>query len=645
MALPVFAPYPPLEIRSTFPAEEWKQCLDAWTILAKAYLHAEDKAFRTAIDSNSFSIFLQSYYEQWSKADEKPATGSSPAADALKRNCFLLVQKCYATNPQHELLSNLRFLSHFSRAHLKSTELAKLLTSVWESSQLQKVCQQWKVSTVQDLEGGTQGHTHPSLGTITSLLYSCQELATLILTGSDFLESATIAYVKDERLAIRKTLVIVVYLGLLSLVRSKHANFAALSDHLYSLKAQADSNESDPSLLADLVTNTPLLKIVQHQAPASDSSRISKLVEALRTYKKPSIARKRSRARQSTGKARMPAHHNDLHIHRMSLVSQVQDIFPDLGSGFVLRLLDEYNDDVEQVTAHLLEGSLPDHLARLNRHEKAAIYDSDRGHAVEHLAPRSTPPIPETFIPHRANVFDDDDFDRLEVDTSKIHIGKKVDDVDEHGPANKAAILAALAAFDSDDDERDDTYDIEDVGGTVDAAHHDGDDTAIAMPIDENDMILYHLHQTDPETFSRAAETRRSKERAALKTQTGMTDEAIEGWAIMLQRDPKRARRLGLEATRFDGKQNDLVRTAYRGGTDTEDSDTGGRGTSYGQSRGRGGARGRGRGRGGNVAGPANDAATAAAQRRKEANKGSRANHNRRDQRARKMARGGFPGA
>lgn len=643
MSLPLFAPFPPPAIRATFAAEEWKQCLNAWAILADVYLHAEDKAFRKAIDDPSFAVFLRSYYEQWNQSNQKAANGHTSSPDALKSSCFNLVQRCYRSNQHHELMSDLTFLSHFSKAHLKSTDLTELVALIWESSQIQKACQLWMASTTQDLEHGNYGQTRPSIGTIIPLLYSCQDLASFVVTGTDFLESVMTAYVKDERADVRKTLVMVIYLGLVSLVKNKHTNTATLSDQLYSLKAQADSWKSAPSLLDDLVTNTPLLKVVQQHTLASDPGRTTKLIETLRTYKRPSILRKHKHGkRQDKGKQRISAHSNDMHVHRMSLVSQIQDLFPDLGAGFVLRLLDEYDDNVEESTAHLLDDSLPSHLAQLDRSEQAAVYDHDRSAAIEHLAPRSTPPVPDTFIPHRANVFDDDDFDRLEIDTPKLYLGKKPAGVGESGSTNKAAIMAALAAFDSDDDERDDTYDIEDVGGTVDAAHHDGDDTAIALPVDKNDMILYRLHEDTPEVFSRSAETRRSKGRASLKEQTGMTDEAIEGWAIMLQRDPKRAKRLAWEASRFDGKQNEITRTAYRAGTDTEESDGGG---SHGPRFARGGARGRGRGRGGNVAGPSNDAGTAAAQRRKEANKSSRANHNRRDQRARKMARGGFPAA
>jgi activating signal cointegrator complex subunit 2 len=52
------------------------------------------------------------------------------------------------------------------------------------------------------------------------------------------------------------------------------------------------------------------------------------------------------------------------------LVSQVLDLFPDLGSGFVVKLLDEYGDEVEQVISHLLEGSLPAYLESADRSEE-----------------------------------------------------------------------------------------------------------------------------------------------------------------------------------------------------------------------------------------------------------------------------------
>lgn len=269
------------------------------------------------------------------------------------------------------------------------------------------------------------------------------------------------------------------------------------------------------------------------------------------------------------------------------------------------------------------------------------------------LAPRSTPPL----VPTRRNIFDDDELDRLAVDTSRLHIGKKApertaDDIlaDRSTAPKKAAILSALAAFDSDDDERDDTYDAADVGGTVDAANTED------QPANDNEEALWRAYQADAKSFDRDQATRRGAARSKLKVETGMTDEAIEGWAVMLGRNANQKRRLEMKysaANAFTGQQNEIVSTSWRAsaaGSGTEMSDTdggsgrGGRGGRARGNRGRGRGGPAGRGGGGNVAGPSGEHDTEQARRRKEASKGTRANHNRRDQRAKKMARGGFPG-
>lgn len=135
-----------------------------------------------------------------------------------------------------------------------------------------------------------------------------------------------------------------------------------------------------------------------------------------------------------------------------------------------------------------------------------------------------------------------------------------------------------------------------------------------------------------------------------------MTDEAIEGWAIMISRDPRRLRRLeakfSILAAGGSGGQRELAATSYRESSAAEEDSDAGNNSHVGRGRGpreggRGAGRGRGRGGGrggGDVAGPTGDRGTQIARQRKDAGKGSRANHNRRDQRARKMARGGFPG-
>lgn len=253
-------------------------------------------------------------------------------------------------------------------------------------------------------------------------------------------------------------------------------------------------------------------------------------------------------------------------------------------------------------------------------------------------------------LPPRRNVFDNDAFDRLAIAPTSITRGRAnpsqtADSLLSAPSFNaKAAILSALAAFDSDSDERDDTYDAEDVGGTVDTVLPSSDERDADLR-EGNEEALLAAYKRSPELFDRNAGTRRSRARAALKSETGMTDEAIEGWAIMIGRDPRRLRRLEAKFSIDGGTQRELAATSYR---ETASSAAEDDSEAAGSGHGRGGGRGRGRGRGGrgagDVAGSAGDRDTQVARQRKGAAKGGRANHNRRDQRAKKMARGGFPG-
>lgn len=249
-------------------------------------------------------------------------------------------------------------------------------------------------------------------------------------------------------------------------------------------------------------------------------------------------------------------------------------------------------------------------------------------------------------------MYDGDALDNLAHDASRLHIGRRNEDQtaddllqDRTSAPQKAAILSALASFDPDDDERDDTYDVEDVGGTVDSVlpNNKQEDEDADHGDDEHTETLFWAWKRDRSIFERDAVTRRSEARDELRIKTGLADELIEGWAIMLARDAKRIRRLESKFTSFTGQQTELSSTAWRSGELGKDSSD----TERRSFRGRAANR---HGRGGrkpdaNQAGEdgtGTEGATTATRRRNEANKGSRANHNRRNQRAKKMARGGF---
>jgi len=648
-SLPPLAPIPPANVRLSLGPDEWEACLDAWLTLAELHLRLPAGKYAISLSTRGqLAPFIGSFYRE--NAINAAGNGSfmSEKANSLRRTCFLLFNRAVSKADVPLELLSLDFLSAFCYAHIRTAALARLMDTLWKrkGASLENAFQMQKDILTKRLESSDPTAATTDLTVLAPVLRASADAGSFFVTGSDFLDALAAAYGKLTDAVQRKPIVTVAYVGLASTVKTETPNVSLLSDGLYDLKSQADSEGGRPSLLADLVTNTPLVAKLRRTVTGKGAERLAKLLDTLETYRMPSIARPKRPVRRTVSKGKGKARQVDgeLHVHRMSLVTQIQDLFPDLGSGFILRLLDEYNENVEQVTAHLLDESLPAYLQSLDRFEQAPVFESDPQEEIEHLAPRSTPPPPEPFIPDRRNVFDEDEL--LSADASRLHIGKKAERK-ESGPANKAAILSALAAFDADDDERDDTYDVEDVGGTIDTAHPDGEPGPSAkVTQEENDMALFQAYRASPELLGRTFDVRKGQARAALKSETGMTDEAIEGWAIMLQRDPRRLRKLEERFGAFDGKQTELGRTAYRespAGTETEDSDApGGRGGSRGRG-GRGGGS-RGRGRGGSAAGPSSDPSTAAAQRRKEASKGSRANHNRRDQRAKKMARGGFPG-
>ncbi|KAG1697707.1 Activating signal cointegrator 1 complex subunit 2 [Nymphon striatum] len=159
-----------------------------------------------------------------------------------------------------------------------------------------------------------------------------------------------------------------------------------------------------------------------------------------------------------------------------SLITQVKDLLPDLGDGFVEACLDYYNYNPETVINCLLENNLPPVLQQLDRNEKCTP-------KPEVIAPEPSEP---SVLESRANVFDDDEFDvfsKTQVDLSRIHIGKKnnyqknfLDNKKDLKTVNEIyqRYTNVNAAGDEDDqfisleydDEYDDTYDSHLVGST-----------------------------------------------------------------------------------------------------------------------------------------------------------------------------------
>ncbi|KAG5980893.1 hypothetical protein E4U55_003534 [Claviceps digitariae] len=672
--LPPLAPFPKASWQTHLSSTQWDALVQVWQVLCQAYLNLTDEDFvKAAADKHASLVsFTSSFVHETARAGS-PISGSS----TLLRPVFHLTSRLLRLLGPPGLLEY-EFLADFARIYPKSRS-APLIGDLFDDSNSNKHAAASLVEAslaslkkllIPQLDAGIKGDlklVESRLVTLNPLLHVCPHACTLLLAGSDFFDGL-IACFKVMNPPLRKTIITTMYLCIMGLVESEPPKWSMLNDSLFALNSAADAHKRGPlnandSLVADLVTSTPLLKLLLRRAEAEQmaTASLKKRIIALESFKKGPMTRPKHlvRSRRKVDKGKGIATHGhgtvqqpDMHIHRMSQITQVQDLFPDLGAAFVAKCLAHYGDDVEQVVANLLAESLPTDLAIADRSEPLSSFP-DSPHQTD-LAPRSTPTPPppsiSSQIPSRRNVFDDDDFDRLNADESKISFGKKpqksADELlqDRSTAPNKAAILSALAAFDSDDDERDDTYDAADVGGTVDTMNQEADGAN-----DGNEEALFRAYQMDERLFARDAATRRNNAaRAKLRDTTGMTDEAIEGWAVMLARNPQQKKRLEAKYA-FAGQQTQLQATSWRAspagsGTEAGDSDGGGGG---GRGGGRGprggGGRGRGRGgRGGNVAGPTGEKETESARRNKEAHKGSRANHNRRDARAKKMARGGF---
>ncbi|KAK2939344.1 Ubiquitin system component CUE [Fusarium oxysporum f. sp. vasinfectum] len=621
VSLPPLAPFPQSSWRQHLSSSEWNTLLQSWTSICRAISSLSEQDIKTALArDDSIATFLVSFAEETAEAG---FTILDSHSTTLPKAVFQLVSRVFTVSPPPQLF-DYAFLANIARIFPRKAT-APLIARLFQrhAAALEAALTALKKQLIPQLEAGIKGDlksVDARLIRLNYLLHASSDTCTLFLAGSDFLDGLIVCF-RVMNPPLRKVILTTTYLCLVGLIDTEPAKWSMLSDQLYALKEAADAHKAGPlnvndSLVPELITNTPLLKVLLRRAEDTGAAteNFKKRITALEGYRKGTMVRPkrliRRRLDKGKGKITQQEVNADIHVHKMSQITQVQDLFPDLGSGFVSKCLDEYGEDVEQVVANLLSETLPPHLANADRSESLSSH-TEAGHTE--LAPRSTPPQ----VPTRHNVFDDDDFDRLAMDVSKVSFGKKpgknADEMlkDKATAPNKSAILSALAAFDSDDDERDDTYDADDVGGTVDASNQEADAAS-----DSNEEALFRAYQMDSKLFDRDAGTRRGNPRAKLREETGMTDEAIEGWALILVRNPQQKRRLEAKYA-FSGQQAQLERTSWRAspaGSGEEGSE------------------------------PDGEKETESARKNKEANKGSRANHNRRDARAKKMARGGFAG-
>ncbi|XP_029777194.1 activating signal cointegrator 1 complex subunit 2 isoform X2 [Suricata suricatta] len=285
-----------------------------------------------------------------------------------------------------------------------------------------------------------------------------------------------------------------------------------------------------------------------------------------------------------------------------SLISQVKDLLPDLGEGFILACLEHYSYSPEQVINNILEERLAPALSQLDR-----------------SLDRQVKPDPTPLLTSRHNIFQNDEFDvfsRDTVDLSRVHKGRRKEENARSLLNDKREVVAQRQRYeqysvvveevplqpgegepyrgDDYEDEYDDTYD----GNQVGANDADSDDELISR----RPFTIPQVLRTKVPGEGQEEDEEEEEEEA--EDEAPKPDHFVQDPAVL--REKAEARRMAF-----------LARKGYR-----HDSSTAVAGSprGHGQSR-----------------------ETTQERRKKEANKATRANHNRRTMADRKRSKGMIP--
>ena len=373
MSLPQFAAFPPRQLRLELLPPEWEACLDSWILLARAHLLLPQKLFSLKLNKDSsVTDFLLSYLRQNAIAEDLNR-GDAQKKGALRSNVFLLVHRALTDGDPAPLpLLEASFLEDLSIVYGRNASLRELLIKTWTLRHLDSLSTSFrnrKADLVEIIEDGNRStDLEDSLYRTASLLKVLFQYGQFLMEGSDFLDSLASCY-EHKSPGLQKKLLVTVYLCLASLLEPDNPRISILIDHIYSLK----NTSGYGSFLKALCSSTPFL---QKLRSSPEAARAKPLLQQLSAFETTASGKPRNLIKRKIdkGKSKVKEDYghdalNDVHVHRISLITQIQDLFPDLGSSFIVKLLDEYDDDTEQVIAHLLDDSLPVHLRQADRTE------------------------------------------------------------------------------------------------------------------------------------------------------------------------------------------------------------------------------------------------------------------------------------
>ncbi|KAJ1558633.1 Activating signal cointegrator 1 complex subunit 2, partial [Cladochytrium tenue] len=116
------------------------------------------------------------------------------------------------------------------------------------------------------------------------------------------------------------------------------------------------------------------------------------------------------------------------YVRRTMLISQVQDLFPDLGEGFIEACLIALSEDPELTIMRILEDNIPDVVSRLDRNMPRTAPVPRRRQKPQRPTASTEAAAPQALLAARRNVFDGDAFDVFagnKPDMERVVFGKK----------------------------------------------------------------------------------------------------------------------------------------------------------------------------------------------------------------------------
>lgn len=553
---------PSKAIRFRLNDAQWSSSIETWTQFTHLALRLSDRDLgRDTIDLGATTRFLCSYLEEVSREQKDSLSDESrrlvPARQLLQNVFRLVVRMLSSAEEIPTALCSLAHLSQFVAVYRGGNHAVvdRVLEAVYRRRQ-----DDWNSVLSEDYICA-----NPII--VANLCSTCSELPASI-ASAQLARRLIAAYEvgRSERLVLRRLAMVI--------ATNKQCPIKFL-DVLLS------SNQKN-SLIQDLLNRTTFLDRIQS---ASDGRHgVQNLLSNFMEVQMSSIERTHAEAATHDEK-------EDEAFELMSKISQLQDLFPDMNAMWLKACLLEYDNDVTITTMQILEDKLPERL-KVSADQLNELAPTSKQTTQPAALSRSNESFPE-----RANIFDGDDFDRLEHDRSQVKDRRRRRDSDNADTMLKQTLSleeqakVLSLAYDPNEDEFDDTYDDYERIPALDHQTNDdlADSTSLAVP--SIDDLLFMTSESNPGVFERSA--RKQKDREDLRARTNLSDEQIEGWMVMLKREPARARKLA-EKHAFAGQQAEIKSSKWSPSDSTDDADS----PKADRSRGRGGGRPPSRGQG-----------------------------------------------